>query len=68
METVADRRVRKRRLSGEKSNSTAKGHAREVCRKSNDFLLSTAFTRLQSIVSNAFTNVDIDDYVNSFRR
>ena len=68
MDTVANKKVHKTRFPKGRNTSRRNSHTQETNSTSSNAMLTTDMLRLREIVGRVFDHVDIEDYVNSFRR
>ena len=70
METVAGKRIDGKSRVSERANRTARGNKIDVVcvQAKSDDAWCKGMARLREIVGKSFANVDVEEYVNSFRR
>ena len=70
METVAGKRISDKSRISERANKSTRGSKRGVvcAQAQSDDAWSKGMARLREIVGKSFANVDVEEYVNSFRR
>ncbi|MCR5381107.1 MAG: hypothetical protein K6G44_09015 [Lentisphaeria bacterium] len=70
METVAGKRIGGKSRVSERANKSARGNKIDVVcvQAKSDDAWDDSMARLREIVGKSFANVDVEEYVNSFRR
>ena len=70
METVAGKRIGGKSRVSERVNKSARGNKIDVVcvQAKSDDAWGESMARLREIVGKSFANVDVEEYVNSFRR
>ena len=70
METVAGKRIGGKSRVSERANKSVRGNKIDVVcvQAKSDDAWCEGMARLREIVGKSFANVDVEEYVNSFRR